>query len=108
MRNNQRFFCFLLIFWFLVMFPLAGSSWACTSFCLDTPDGPVFASNLDLFIPGDGIVFVNRRGMGKENNRLNHFQTFLARYRLDISEEDIIGFVNVVDNFKCAPILNND
>ena len=40
---------------------------ACTSFCMDTPDGPIFGANLDLFIPGDGLVFVNRRGVEKES-----------------------------------------
>lgn len=43
-----------------------GSTLACTSFCMDTPDGPVFGANLDLFIPGDGLVLVNRRGVEKE------------------------------------------
>ena len=45
--------------------PQQGPCRACTSFCLDTPDGPVFATNLDLFI-GEGLVFVNRRGIAKE------------------------------------------
>jgi len=40
---------------------------ACTSLCFDTPDGPIFAENLDLLIPGDGLVFVNRRGLAKES-----------------------------------------
>jgi hypothetical protein len=39
---------------------------ACTSFCMNTPDGPVFGTNLDLFIPGDGLVLVNLRGIEKE------------------------------------------
>jgi hypothetical protein len=43
-----------------------GSARACTCFCLDTPDGPVFGSNLDLFFPGDGLVFINQRGIAKE------------------------------------------
>lgn len=38
---------------------------ACTSFCLDTPDGPLLAANLDL-TTGDGHVFINRRGIAKE------------------------------------------
>jgi penicillin V acylase-like amidase (Ntn superfamily) len=33
---------------------------------MDTPAGPVFGCNLDLFIPGDGLVFVNPRGLAKE------------------------------------------
>ena len=41
---------------------------ACTSFCLDTPDGPVFSTNLDL-TTGDGHLFVNRRGIAKEGYR---------------------------------------
>jgi choloylglycine hydrolase len=36
---------------------------------MDTPDGPIFGCNLDLFIPGDGLVFVNPRGVEKESVR---------------------------------------
>lgn len=43
----------------------ASPSRACTSFCLDTTDGPFLAANLDL-TTGDGHVFVNRRGIAKE------------------------------------------
>jgi choloylglycine hydrolase len=39
---------------------------ACSNFCLDTPDGPVFGCTLDLFT-GDGLVFVNPRGVAKES-----------------------------------------
>jgi penicillin V acylase-like amidase (Ntn superfamily) len=53
----------------LLIWTQVGSSWACTSFCMDTPDGPVFAVNLDLLIPGDGLVFVNQRGIAKESGR---------------------------------------
>ncbi len=53
--------CFLIL-----ICQLAGISWACTSFSFDTPEGPVFGSNLDLFIPGDGLMFVNQRGIAKE------------------------------------------
>lgn len=38
---------------------------ACTSFVMDTPGGPVFGANCDLFIPGDGLVLVNQRGVAK-------------------------------------------
>ncbi len=38
---------------------------ACTSFCLETPDGIYFGTNLDL-MTGDGHLFVNRRGIAKE------------------------------------------
>jgi penicillin V acylase-like amidase (Ntn superfamily) len=39
---------------------------ACTSFCFDTPAGPVFGANMDLRW-GDGLIFVNQRGMAKES-----------------------------------------
>ena len=45
---------------------LVNNSQACTTFCLDTPSGPVVGSNLDLFIPGDGLVFINQRGIAKK------------------------------------------
>lgn len=50
---------------FSMFFLVVGSSTACTSFCMDTPDGPIFGYNLDLFIPADGMVFINRRGEAK-------------------------------------------
>ena len=43
---------------------------ACSAFCFDTPDGPVFGANLDLRW-GDGLIFVNRRGVAKTNYMLN-------------------------------------
>ncbi|MCP4677555.1 MAG: linear amide C-N hydrolase [Deltaproteobacteria bacterium] len=46
-----------------------GTARACTSFCQETPHGPVMAANLDLLVPADGLVFVNRRGIAKENFR---------------------------------------
>jgi choloylglycine hydrolase len=49
-----------------VAYPLHGAAGACTTFCLDTPDGPIFGCNLDLFIPGDGLVFINQRGIAKK------------------------------------------
>ena len=52
--------CYLLL-----TSPLLGPTFACTSFCLDTPDGSFFAINLDLSF-GEGLVFVNRRGIAKE------------------------------------------
>jgi len=52
--------CFLLAICSLVT-----PSHACTSFCLNTPDGPVFGTNLDL-TTGEGHLFVNRRGIAKE------------------------------------------
>jgi choloylglycine hydrolase len=33
---------------------------------MDTPDGPFFGCNLDLFMPGDGLVFANQRGVVKK------------------------------------------
>jgi penicillin V acylase-like amidase (Ntn superfamily) len=51
----------------LLTCPLEGPSRACTSFVMDTPGGPIFGANLDLFIPGDGLVLLNRRGIAKES-----------------------------------------
>ncbi|MFH1501854.1 MAG: linear amide C-N hydrolase [Candidatus Eisenbacteria bacterium] len=48
-----------------------GPANACTSFVMDTPDGPLFGTNCDLFIPGDGLVLVNRRGVVKETYQTN-------------------------------------
>jgi penicillin V acylase-like amidase (Ntn superfamily) len=57
-----------VVLWLLLLAPpLGGPARACTSFLMDTPDGPVFGTNLDLFIPGDGLVLVNRRGVEKES-----------------------------------------
>jgi len=44
---------------------------ACTSFVMETRDGPIFGANLDLFIPGDGLVLVNHRGVESERARRN-------------------------------------
>jgi hypothetical protein len=62
---------------------------------------------LDVNTPAKGNVD-NRFVPYDPDFNLNHFRTFLARYRLEISEEDIIDFINMVDHFKCAPILKND
>lgn len=48
---------------------LAGPSHACTSFCMETGDGSLYATNCDLFIPGDGLVMVNPRGLAKDGFR---------------------------------------
>ena len=51
----------------LVTFTVLGDvAGACTAFVMDTPDGPYFGCNLDLFIPGDGLVLINNRGVEKE------------------------------------------
>lgn len=47
----------------------ANPSDACTSFVQKTPDGTLFGANLDLLVPADGVVAVNRRGIAKENFR---------------------------------------
>lgn len=53
-------YCLLLTFTLTALLP------ACTCFSMDTPDGPVFGANLDLFFPADGLIFVNQRGMAKK------------------------------------------
>jgi len=55
---------------FIGLGTLAGSpAIACTSFSMDTPEGPIYGTNCDLFIPGDGVVIVNQRGIAKESFR---------------------------------------
>lgn len=51
---------------FLIGLLLAGNAVACTTFCLDTPEGPVFGANLDFLIPAEGLAFINQRGIAKE------------------------------------------
>lgn len=51
----------------LLTLAFAGPSRACTSFCFDAPEGPFFAANLDLHL-GEGLVFVNPRGLAKEGS----------------------------------------
>ncbi|MBN2564620.1 MAG: linear amide C-N hydrolase [Candidatus Eisenbacteria bacterium] len=53
----------------LLICPRGSPASACTSFVMDTPDGPFFGTNLDLFIPGDGLVLVNRRGVEKQSHQ---------------------------------------
>jgi len=49
----------------LLLVLVAGAAPACTSFVMDSPDGPIYGTNCDLFIPGDGLVLVNPRGLAK-------------------------------------------
>lgn len=51
---------------FLIGLLLTGTAAACTTFCMDTPDGPIFGANLDLLIPANGLAFINQRGIAKE------------------------------------------
>ena len=48
----------------------AGESRACTSFCMETPDGPIYGTNLDLNFD-EGLLFVNPRGLAKTGTRAN-------------------------------------
>jgi penicillin V acylase-like amidase (Ntn superfamily) len=50
---------------FVIGWVLLGNAFACTTFCLDTPRGPVFGANLDFFVTGEGLVFINQRGIAK-------------------------------------------
>jgi len=62
----MRKFIATTIYFLLLICPLIRPASACTTFCIDTPDGPVFGANLDLFIPADGLVFINKRDIAKE------------------------------------------
>ncbi len=69
--NERRFSRYKLIasiFGLLLMIgPLSREARACTSFIQETPDGPVFGANMDLTVPADGLVVINRRGIAKES-----------------------------------------
>jgi choloylglycine hydrolase len=64
-RLKMNMFSATVLACLLLICPVAGPSHACTSFCMDTPEGPVFGTNMDLAIPGDGLVYVNQRGVAK-------------------------------------------
>ena len=65
----------------------AGTSRACTSFCMDTPGGPVYGTNMDLFL-GEGLVFVNRRGIAK----MGYFENTNGETAAWISEYGSVTF----------------
>jgi choloylglycine hydrolase len=65
----------------LAICTLLDNSQACTTFCLNTPHGPVFGSNLDLLIPGDGLVFINQRGIAKKGlNTTGGIAKWVSKY----------------------------
>ena len=81
-RTVMRPFALTALCCLLVLCSPVASSRACTSFCLDTPDGPFYAMNLDL-MTGEGHVFVNRRGIAKEGYRTSttgETAKWLAKY----------------------------
>lgn len=66
----------------LVLALAAQPSVGCTSFCFDTPDGPVFGANLDYRL-GEGVVIVNRRDVAKEGflpNSAGDPASWVSRY----------------------------
>ena len=63
MRRMTRGICLVLL-GVAMAGPASSPATACTAFCFDTPEGPVFGANLDLRWR-DGLVFVNRRGLAK-------------------------------------------
>ena len=71
MKIQKYHILMVAVCWAVLLNPMGRSCRACTSFRLETPSGPVVASNLDLLIQADGLIFVNRRGMAKENTRRN-------------------------------------
>ena len=70
MRRTETQKTILVILCLVVLCTVATSAAACTSFSFDTEDGIYFGANLDLHI-GEGLVFVNRRGVAKEGYREN-------------------------------------
>lgn len=73
---NMAFFCCLM----LLCVPINNSR-ACTNFCLDTSNGPIFGCNLDLLIPGDGLIFINQRGIAKKGlNTTGEIARWVSKY----------------------------
>ena len=58
----------IVALWLLIG-PLLQNSGACTSFVQKTPEGTIVGATLDLMVPAEGAVVVNRRGIAKENFR---------------------------------------
>ena len=59
----------LVITLWMMVGPFLESGSACTSFVQETPQGTVLGATLDLQVPAEGAVVVNRRGIAKENFR---------------------------------------
>lgn len=81
-RFTMRLFTLSALCCLLVICSPVPSARACTSFYFDTPNGTVFATNLDLNT-GKGHVFVNRRGIAKEgyqSSTTGETAEWVARY----------------------------
>ena len=60
--KSGKIIVLLFLFSFLINLNLC---YSCTSFCINTSEGPVFGANLD-FGWGDGLIVVNKRNVSKE------------------------------------------
>lgn len=61
MKNLVRY----SIFFILIFIFDSNSAFACTTFCLDNEDRPIYGRNFDWRL-GDGRIFINRRGVAKK------------------------------------------
>lgn len=64
----------------LILFSLSvGETFACTTFCLKNKDEVLFGKNYDWMI-GDGLVFVNKRGLQKVSTAEDAPAKWVAKY----------------------------
>lgn len=64
----------------LILFSLSVSEiFACTTFCLKSKGEVLFGRNYDWMI-GDGLVFVNKRGLAKQSSGENNPAKWTAKY----------------------------
>lgn len=67
MKKEISTACSAVMLIFFMTSPLT----ACTSLSFKSQEGQIFAANLDLAIPADGLVYINKRGVAKNNLRQN-------------------------------------
>ncbi len=64
-NDNMRYKRFLILCYVFFASLLAQSSHACTTFCLESADGPVVGKNFDWPF-GDALIIVNKRNVAKK------------------------------------------
>lgn len=74
----KRVFHFLLAFALLPLF-LPSDLYACTTFCLKSNGELLFGKNYDWMI-GDGMVFVNKRGVSKSSSEETNPARWVSKY----------------------------
>lgn len=74
----KKFAAFLLTALFLLN-TLSAETFACTTFCLKNKSEVLFGKNYDWMI-GDGLIFVNKRGVAKEGAEEKNAAKWISKY----------------------------